>query len=216
MVAKATFRIEGEDATAAAFRSALGNATGTANRMQAVFRTAFAGISVAAIAGIAGRAIEMGDELNKAAIKAGISGKAISELAHAAKMSDIELDALSTSLKKMQVNLSQAATGGKAQQESLRALNIELKDIKGIGADKQFELIADRISMLSDPADRARAATELFGKAGADLLPMFEQGAEGIRKAREEARAMGKSFDDETIKKLADADDSIKRLKASW
>lgn len=44
MVAKAKFRIEGEDATAAAFRSALGNATNTAEKMRRQFATAFSGL----------------------------------------------------------------------------------------------------------------------------------------------------------------------------
>jgi len=212
----AKFRIEGEDATALAFRQALGNAEGTAKRMQAAFKYAFAGISVAAVAGVAARSIELGDNLDKAATKAGITGRAMSELAHFAKMSDIELDALSTSIKKMQVNLSEAATGAKGPTEALSALGLKIQDIKGLKADEQFELIADRISKLQDPLDRTRAAVDIFGKAGADLLPAFEKGAAGIRAAREEAQRLGVSFSDEQIKKLADADRAIKAMKASW
>ncbi len=56
----------------------------------------------------------------------------------------------------------------------------------------------------------------MFGKAGADLLPLFEKGAAGIRAAREEAQKLGLSFSDETLKKLSDADEAIKRMKESW
>lgn len=140
----------------------------------------------------------------------------MSELAYVAKMSDIELSSLSNAIKKMQVNLSEAASGGKAQIETLRALGLVINDLKGMAPDKQFEVLADRINMIKDPADRARAAVELFGKAGAELLPLFEKGAAGIRAARIEAQRMGASFSDEQIKKLAEADDAIKRLKASW
>jgi hypothetical protein len=213
---KAKFRIEGEDATAAAFRSVIGNANRASAGIKSAMKFAFAGFSVASITGVAARAIEMGDELDKARVKSGMSAKAISELAHAAKMSDVELAALSTSLKKMQVNLSEAATGGKAQIQTLAALGIELKDIKSLAADKQFELIADRISKLKDPADRARAATELLGKTGENLLPMFEDGARGIRIFREEAIALGKSMDEVRMKNLSEADRAIKQLGASW
>ncbi len=160
--------------------------------------------------------IEVGDELNKGAIKAGIAGSAFSELAHAAKMSDIDIDTLSNSLRFMQKNLSEASTGAKAPQEALAALGLTLRDLRGLSADKQFELIGDRISQLKDPADKARAATDLFGKSGANLLPMFEHGAEGIRAAREEAQRLGTSLTDDQIKNLAEADDAIKRMKASW
>lgn len=199
------------------FESTAGRAfgsIGTAARAQfGVLTAAVTGFSVVASVN---KAIQLGDELDKAATKAGITGRAISELAYVAKQSDIELTTLSNAIRKMQVNLSEAATGGKAQQEALRALGIELKDIQGLAADRQFEVIGDRINQLKDPADRARAAVELFGKAGADLLPLFEQGAAGIRMAREEAQRLGRSFSDEQIKALADADRAIKQLKGSW
>jgi hypothetical protein len=214
--ATAKFRLLGENATALAFRAALGDAQAAASGMKKAFSAAFAAISVGSIAAIGARAIQMGDDLNKAAIKAGIGGKAISELAHAAKMADVDLGGLSNSLRFMQKNLSEAGTGAKGPLLALKALGLELKDIQGLAADKQFEVLADRISELKDPADKTRAATELFGRAGADLLPMFEDGAEGIRKAREEAEKLGKSFSDEQIGQMAEADDAIKRLNASW
>lgn len=216
MVARAKVRIEGEDATGAAFKAALGNAQKTANQMSTAFRTAFAGISIAAIAGVGRDAIKLGDDIHKAAVKAGLGGKAMSELAYAAKLADIEIEGLSTSIRKMQINLSEAGTGSKKPLEALRALGLELDDLKKLAADHQFELIGDRISRLKDPADRARASTELFGKAGADLLPLFEQGAAGIREARIEAEKLGHSFDNEMLQKLADADDATARLAAAW
>lgn len=212
---RAKFRIEGEDATAAAFKAVLGNAQATASRIGGIFSTAIAGFSIASVAAVARHSIEMGDELNKAAIKAGVAGKTISELAYAAKMADVDLGSLSTSLRFMQKNLSEGASGGKAQKETFDALGLSIAKLRALKPDEQFELLADRISQLQDPADRARAATELFGRAGGELLPLFEQGAAGIRAAREEAERLGLAFGDEQLKRLADADDAIKRMKAS-
>lgn len=214
------FQIFGQNLTGAAFRDVARDANATADKVKGAFNAAFLGISVAGVAtqlvALAGRAIETGDALAKAATKAGIGGGAMSELAHAAKMADVDLGTLSSSLRKMQVNLSEAATGAKAPQEALAALGIAISDIANLQADKQFELIADRIAMFKDPADRARAATELFGKAGADLLPLFEQGAAGIQKARQEALSLGVALNDSQVGRLAEADDAIKRLSASW
>jgi hypothetical protein len=218
--ATAKFRLLGEDATAAAFAAALGNANKTANGIQRAFKVAFAGVSLytvtRAITGTVGQAIELGDELDKAAVKAGMGGRAMSELAHVAKMADVELGALSSSLRKMQVAISEADAGGKSQIQTLRDLGLELGQIKNLQADKQFELLADKINDLRSEEDKARIVTELFGKSGADLLPMFEQGAEGIRKAREEAVLLGKSLSDEQVKGLAEAENSVKRLGETW
>lgn len=215
-MAKSTFRIEGQDGTLAAFRSALGNAQSTANKMSGAFKAAFAGISVAMIVGMGRGAIETGDNLNKLAIRAKLAGKEASTLAYAAKQSDIELDALTTGVQKMQIWLSKAASGEKGAAEGLDAIGIKLKDIKDLRSDQQFELIADGISRLKNEEDQARAVTEIFGKAGGALLPMFQQGAAGIRAARQEAEKLGLAFSDEQLKKLADADDSLKRLDSSW
>lgn len=69
---------------------------------------------------------------------------------------------------------------------------------------------------LRNPADRTRAATVLLGEAGVSLLPMFEQGAEGIRKARAEAERFGLAFTAETVKALQEGDDALKKLTAAW
>ena len=179
---------------------------------------AFTGVTLGAagLASIAARAIETGDELQKFSVRAGLGGKAASELAYAAKLADIDLASLSGSITKMQKALSEAATGAKGPTESLRELGLTVQDIRGLKADAQFELIAERLSLIQDPADRARLAMELFGKSGANLLPLFEEGTKGIRAAREEAEKLGQSFSDEQLKALADADDAIKKLKASW
>ena len=161
-------------------------------------------------------AIEFGDEVQKAVAKTGIAAEAFSELAHAAKQNDIELAALGTAFKKMQQTVSEAGSGTKSALELFRALGLELEELRKLAPDKQFELLADRIDALKDPADRTRAAVELFGRAGADLLPLFEDGAAGIRAAREEAQRLGATLTGEQAQALAAADDSIKRLSASY
>lgn len=207
-------------ANTARLQSDLGKAVNivdsAATKMKTAFKFAGGGLIGAFLVNTAKNAIEFGDNINKAAIKAGVGGKAFSELAYAAKLADVDVGALSTGIKKMQIALSEAATGGKQQTQALQALGITLADIQKRNPIAQFEMLADRISRLQDPADKARAATELFGKAGADLLPLFEQGAAGIAKARAEAEKLGISFGEDTLKKLADTDDSIKRMTASW
>jgi hypothetical protein len=211
-------------ANTARLQGDMGKAVGIAERGAAQLKKAFSfatagvggGLIGTFLVGAAKQAVQFGDDLNKAAIKAGIGGKAISELAYAAKLADVDLASLSTALKKMQVALSGAATGNKEAKGALDALGISLAQIQRLKPEDQFELIGDRISKLKDPADRARAATELFGKAGADLLPFFEQGATGIAKARQEAEKLGAAFSDDTLKRLSDFDDAGKRIGASW
>lgn len=174
------------------------------------------GIGIEALRRSALAAIEYGDEINKAASKTGVGVEQFSELAYAAKQTDIELAALGTAFKKMQVTMSEAASGTKSANETLAALGLSVEELRRLAPDKQFETLADRIAALKDPADRTRAAVELFGKAGADLLPLFEDGAAGIRALREEAQRMGATLTGEQAQALAEADDAIKRMGQSW
>jgi len=181
-----------------------------------VLKVGFAGLSVGMLASSIRQAVEFGDEIGKAAVKAGIGAREMSELAAAGKQFDISLKSVSDSLRFMQVNLSKATSGGRAQAEAFRAIGVEISDLQGMKADQQFERIAEGISRLQKAEDKARAATEIFGKAGADLLPMFERGAAGIREAREQAEKFGRVMDDKTVKAMQEADDAMKKLTATW
>lgn len=214
--AKATYRIEGEDASAAAFASVLKNAKDTSEKMSGFFETAFAGISIAVITEFTSKLIDLGDQMETAAKKAGISGNAFSELAYAAKQSGVDAGSLSQALAIMNKNLSLASTGATAPTEALTALGLKIQNIQDLKPDQQFELLAQQISRLSSPADKARAEMELFGRAGAELGPLFDQGAAGIQKAREEAEKVGAAFSDETLHNLAEAHKAIDALESSF
>lgn len=195
---------------------AIGIAESAAHKIETAFKFAGGGLLGEALLETVKKSIEFGDSINRAAIKAGIGTKAMSELTYAAKLAHVDIDALSTGIKKMEVALSKAGTGAKEPLLALSALGLTLEQLQKRKPEAQFELLADRISKLTDPADRARAATDLFGKAGADLLPLFEQGAAGIAKARAEAEKLGISFGEDQIKALTAADESVKRLSSSW
>lgn len=170
----------------------------------------------AGIAELTLETIKFGDELSKAAIKTNTGATAISELAFAARQANIDLPQLVSSLDKMEKSISSAATGTGKSNAAFEALGISLDQIRKLSPDQQFAEIANQINKLKDPTDKARAAIELFGRAGADMLPLFAEGADGIAKAREQAVQFGQSFDAEQLKKLSDASDAVRNLKESF
>lgn len=161
-------------------------------------------------------ATRFGDEISKSAAKTGAGTQALTELAFAAKQVGIDLPSLTQSIDKMEKSISNAETGIGTSKTAFDALGISLGQLKNLSPDKQFEEIADQINKLPTPTDKARAAMEIFGRAGAELLPLFEQGAAGIELARQKAVAFGASFDEDQIKRLKDANDSINDMKASF
>jgi hypothetical protein len=55
----------------------------------------------------------------------------------------------------------------------------------------QFEALAEAIGGIADPALRTKAVMDIFGKSGANLLPLMTQGAAGVKALRQEARDLG-------------------------
>jgi hypothetical protein len=163
------------------------------------------------------QSIQIGDEISKASTKAGIGAQEFSELAYAVKtLGDVEAPTLTTALREMQFSLADAAAGNQKALATFSAIGVSFEKLRQQKPDKQFETIAEAISRIEDPALRARTANELLGKAGAELLPAFEQGAAGIQKAREEAEKMGRAFSEEDVARMKEADGALKSMAASW
>lgn len=132
-----------------------------------------------------------GDELSKAADKTGISVEALSELRHAASQSAVDFKQLGSAVNKQQRTLAEAANGNTTAAESFSNIGLKVEDLLALSPDQQFEAIADKISQIEDPAQRTAAAMDIFGKSGADLMPMMIGGAQGIEALRKEARDLG-------------------------
>lgn len=169
------------------------------------------------LAGLAKDAIAFGDEIQKGAQRAGLAASTFSQLAAAAKQSDVDIGTLSKGLKNLQVQISTAAQSAEGEAATaFRQLGINLSTLKDATPDEQLKRVADALSRLQDPADRARLGTAALGKAYLDLVPLLDQGRQGITELVEEQKKLGNTFTDEQIKKLADTDDAIKRLSSSW
>lgn len=167
-------------------------------------------------ASMATQAIQAADDIDKAATKAGVAIESMQGLAYAAAMADIDINGLSDSLKKMQVNIAKAANGSKEQVETFKALNLSLSDLAQLSPEDQFLAIGEQISKITDEGERALAWTQAFGRSGTILAPVFEDGAEGVRKMIAEAKKLGLILSKEQNDKLVEADDNIKRLGQSW
>lgn len=214
---RAEYDIKAKDDSAAGWRSAIQRADSNARKLTSTVGAAFGGIiGISTFTSQISKAIEFGDEIGKLKVKFGETAGATQELVAVARKFDIEIGSIATSLRKMQVGVSQARTGNKELLETFAALGLKVEDISRLDPAEQFEVLGDAISRLKDPADRARAAVALFGRAGTELLPVFEGGAGAIRKARMEVREFGQVLSDLDIKKLQEADDAIKLLSATW
>jgi len=157
----------------------------------------------------------VGDAVDKAAARTGLSAEAVSELGFAAEQSGADVESLEKGVRIMQRTMVEAATGTKEAQEAFEAIGVSVKDLEGLAPDEQFAVIADRIAAIEDPAKRTAAAMDIFGRAGAQLIPLLAEGATGIEVLRGQAREFGISVSGKDAKSAAVLNDTLNILSKS-
>lgn len=111
----------------------------------------------------------------------GISYNELTALQLAAQLSGASTEDLARAFTKAQVTITKAANGGKEAAASLAAIGLSARDFEGLSSSDQFTLLANAINGIADPAQRAAAAVAIFGKSGAQLLPVFRELGENLQ-----------------------------------
>ena len=139
---------------------------------------------VGGLTAIVKKSIDAGDELFNLQAKTGIAAKQLIGIGNAAKLADVDMATLGKGLNKLNVNLVKAAEGNDDLASKFKRLGVDVKDANGqvVPADKALKQIADRFADMPDGAQKAAAAVALFGKSGADLIPLLNEGAASMEK----------------------------------
>jgi hypothetical protein len=210
----------------ASFQDSLGRVERQVGGLAGKLDSAFSGLSstLGALAGAAGVAaltkfvqqgIDAADALDDVAQKTGIAVEALSELGFAAKIEGINVEAFGGSITKLNVNLQAAAQGSKEMQQAFAAVGISAEQIATIRPDEAFRRIAESFANIEDGAEKSALAVRLFGKSGADLIPLLNGGAAGLARSAEEARRFGLVVSAETAAAAATFNDNLTRLRAT-
>jgi hypothetical protein len=152
------------------------------------------------------------DGMQKLALKTGLSTEALSQYAHVAELSGTSVESFGKGINKMQRSIVDASNGLVTQQRAFDRLGISVKELSSLSPDKQFETIAAAISNLESATLRTATAQEIFGRAGADLLPVIANGAKGIQELREEADRFGLTISQDFADNAAQFNDNLERM----
>ena len=155
---------------------------------------------------------DVGDAVAKAAARTGLTTEAMSELGFAAEQSGSDMEGIEKGVRFMQKALVSAAEGSAAATDAFADLGISVQQLQGLTPDEQFARIADGIAAIQDPARKTAAAMKIFGKGGADLIPMLSEGSKGIEALRQEARDFGISLGGKDAKAAEVLNDTLNRM----
>jgi hypothetical protein len=160
------------------------------------------------------RIIDMQDQIGESAQRVGLTSEAYSELAYVFKLGGVQADDLGKAFVKLSGTLLDAQQGQKAQVDLFKRLRIDPAQIKD--SEELLLALADRFSAMEDGAAKTALAVDVFGeKLGPKLVPMLNEGRDGIAKLREEAQRLGVSISTESSQRAQEFNDNLDKLSAA-
>ena len=179
---------------------------------------AIGGGFLAARAGLAQfrKAFEKLDEIGKLSDVLEVSPDFLRGLDLAATQTGSSFATAQKALSRFVRSVGEAKTGTGEGVQALEILNVQLKDIENLSTEDQFFKIANSLKGMEDPTLRAAAAAKLFGRSGQDLLNLFAEGEEGIKRFIEQQKELGGGISRDDIRKVEAANDAVDKMGRAW
>ena len=152
--------------------------------LSTAFKALGAALAIGAFAKSAQDALQLADAVGKLSTRTGVAANTLFAYRNAAELADVSNEQLNTGLLQLSKNMLEAAKGTETYASAFRALGVAVTDESGQlrGADEVFEDIADRFAQLPDGATKAAVAMRLFGRSGAQLIPLLNGGSDALTK----------------------------------
>ena len=138
------------------------------------------------------------DDVTTRATKYGVSKEDIQRMDQAAEIVDTDVDTIMAARNRLANN-----------KKGLGEL-LGLEGTEDMSLEDKFWAAGEAIMAMTDEAERADKAQDVFGKSWQDLVPLFSAGRETYEAALEGASVLS----DEQVEALSTADDTIKQLEA--
>jgi antitoxin component HigA of HigAB toxin-antitoxin module len=191
----------------------MGGLSDTIKKVGGAFVALQAGLAVFnSIATSFKRATDEIDNLGKASEKIGVTVESLSGLKFVAEQSGVGFESLTSAMGKFNKNLVEVGDSTSTVGASLREFGVTASDT----TEQAFAKIAEAFSKMPDGAMKTAKAMEIFGKAGADLIPMLNGGSESIEALTKRAEELGLVMSGETVNRITAFNDAMNEMnKAS-
>ncbi len=177
-----------------------------------------AGTATVAIGALVKVAIDQADTMSKAAQRSGVTTEALSRLAWAGELSDVALESLTGSMYRLANGMAAAASGKDKDLAAIfSGLGIAITDAEGRlrSADLVMVDLAEIFANLENGADKTALAVKLFGRSGAELIPLLNNGRKGLADVAAEADRLGITISTDMGRSAEAFNDNLTRVQAT-
>lgn len=160
--------------------------------------------------------VDQADQMGKLSQSTGVAVEQLSALSYAADLSGVSTEKLGTALGRLSVNISDTLRGTGEAKEAFAALGLTADQLRGKRPDEVLKAIADKFASFEDGTNKSAIAIRIFGRAGAELIPLLNSGSQGIARMESEARALGIVIDNDLAKSSERFNDQMAALSKSF
>jgi soluble cytochrome b562 len=200
-------------------------ASGLGTKMKAGIVTAAKwGTAIAAGAAAAGAGVmklatnsaAAADEVDKMSQKIGLSKEGYQEWSYVLGQNGMDISSLQMGMKTLVTQMDGVISGSATSIEMFDKLGLSVTDANGALKDQETMMNEVMIALADMPngTEKARLATELFGRSGAELMPMLNQGSEAMLELTQRSHDLGLIMSDEAVNAgvvLGDTMDDVKQ-----
>ena len=157
--------------------------------------------------------VEARVEMLRLSEQTGASVESLGAIAGVAKLTGSNIGDVGAAMNKLQKNLATSTEDSKGAAQALEALGINFRDFVKESPDQQMLEVAKAMASFNDGSGKSAAAMMLFGKSGAQLLPMLAALAEKdtlVGKTTTESAEQAEKYEQNMLK-LAKAGGEWKR-----
>jgi hypothetical protein len=214
--ATVTIRLDGDSATLIRELNKANQAT--ARTFSGMQRDAAAAAKALGLVGLAAaaafgaltkRAFDSVDALVKASDQLGATTSSLAGLKLAGAQAGVGFESVVGGMLKMQRSLVDATTKGGELAAVYERLGVNTRELLKLTPDQQLSKLADAFAQIQNPAERTALAMQVFGKGGAEMMPMLAKGGGELAKWAEQADRLGIALSNVEAKTIDDAGDAL-------
>lgn len=164
--------------------------------------------SIGAVTAAARSFLDTAGALTDLSQKTGISTTELQKLKFAAEQNGGTLEDVTRGVTKMGKALVE---GDASTVAAMKRLGLSFADVRNMDPASAFATIGDAIAKIPNPLERSKLAMDLFGKSGADLLPIMTGNLSDTMKA---AERLGIVLDEQTVAAGDNLGDTLTALQS--
>lgn len=160
---------------------------------------------------------DMADAAAKMSKAMGISVEFYQALGHAAGISGATQEDVSKAMMQLGKRARDAREGLKKVKDAFKEMGLEVLDSNGNLKNQDVLLLeaADRFKEMKDGTAKTALAMEMFGRAGAKIIPLLNEGSDGIKAMMQEAKELGLVLDKKAAREAEEFNDQLRRAKGA-